>query len=85
MPNTLSIVGLGYVGLPLAIEFSKHLDVIGFDINSQRIKELEEGLDKTREIAAESLQKSSITLTNDPNDITKANIHIVAVPTPVDE
>ena len=80
------IVGLGYVGLPLAIEFSKKFKVVGFDINSERISELTENYDRTNEVSKDILNTSSnILFTSDVNLIKNANIYIVTVPTPVDK
>lgn len=82
----IGIIGLGYVGLPLAAELGKFVDVIGFDINKERIEELKKGYDRTREVEAHEL-KSSIRLrfSSDIQDIKTANYFIVTVPTPVDE
>ena len=83
--NFLGIVGLGYVGLPLAVEFSKKYLVIGFDINPQRVKALQAGKDKTLEISDEELRSTkSLKLTSDPNSLNAANVFIVTVPTPID-
>lgn len=82
----LAIIGMGYVGLPLAVEFGKTVDVIGFDINRERLKELSNGHDKTDEVTTEEL-KSSVKLkfSSELSDIKQANWYIVTVPTPVDE
>ncbi|MBM1222842.1 Vi polysaccharide biosynthesis UDP-N-acetylglucosamine C-6 dehydrogenase TviB [Ponticoccus sp. SC2-23] len=81
----LAVIGLGYVGLPLAVEFGKHRPVIGFDIDSDRIAELRAGLDHTREVPSEELAEARhLTLTSDPADLTAATIFIVTVPTPID-
>ena len=82
----LAIIGLGYVGLPLAIEFSKKRPVIGFDIKIQRIKELKSGIDKTLEVSNKELQNAKyLNLTNSKKDLKNANCYIVSVPTPVDK
>lgn len=82
----LAIVGLGYVGLPLAVEFSKHFPVTGFDINPVRIKELREGHDRTREVAATDLANAAgLHFTSEIADINACTIYIVTVPTPVDD
>lgn len=87
MPNTdkkIAVIGLGYVGLPLAFEFSKKYDTIGFDINPQRIIELNTGIDITREIDPSQFNsQNSLALTNNPNQLSQCNIFIVTVPTPV--
>jgi UDP-N-acetyl-D-glucosamine/UDP-N-acetyl-D-galactosamine dehydrogenase len=82
----LAVIGLGYVGLPLAAEFSKTREVTGFDINSQRIKELKEGFDSTLELSQEELQSSSnLAFTSDIEDIAACTCFIITVPTPIDE
>lgn len=81
----IAVLGLGYVGLPLAIEFSKVKDVVGFDINPTRIKELRQGRDSTLEIDAESItQATNLHYSDDISDLTSCNVFIVTVPTPVD-
>lgn len=79
----ISVSGLGYVGLPVLVAFSKINEVIGFDINNQRIDELKKGWDKNNEVNKIDLLNKNIKLTNDINDVIEANFHIVAVPTPV--
>jgi len=82
----IAIIGLGYVGLPLALEFAKRFPVVGFDINKQRIGDLRDGKDVTREARAEELiDATSLTLTSNPRDLADANVYIVSVPTPIDE
>lgn len=84
--GTIVIIGLGYVGLPLAVEFGKQRKVIGFDINTSRIAELQSGFDNTLEVEEELLASAkSLSFTNDINDIEDASIYIVTVPTPIDE
>lgn len=80
----ICVVGLGYVGLPLAIELAKHFAVVGFDINSGRIEELKNGFDRTKEASKESLSATSLVYTCDPTKIKGCKIIIVAVPTPID-
>lgn len=80
----LAVVGLGYVGLPLAIAFARKLDVIGFDISAARIAELKEGRDHTREADAEKLASVNIVYTSDPSSLARAGVIIIAVPTPID-
>lgn len=85
MTQALAIIGLGYVGLPLAVEFGKIRPVIGFDINASRIAELEAGHDRTRETeGAELAAATHLTFTSDPADLAAAQIYIVTVPTPID-
>ena len=82
----IAILGLGYVGLPLAIEFGKVFKTIGFDINESRIKELLAGKDSTLEVTSQELQESKmLSYTSDPRDIQSCNIFIITVPTPIDE
>src|SRR6056297_2518812 len=82
----IAIIGLGYVGLPLALEFSKKFPVIGFDISGKRIRELEFGHDATREAESSELREATnLTFTSDPDGIKDANVYIVTVPTPIDE
>ena len=79
----ISLVGLGYVGLPVAVEFGKTRQVIGFDINPTRINELKQGIELTNEVEAHDLASTNILYTCDANDLKKADFHIIAVPTPV--
>lgn len=85
MDRTISVIGLGYVGLPVAVAFASRYQVIGFDISEQRILELKEGRDSTLEVSAEELGGVTILFSNDPADLATANFHIVAVPTPITE
>lgn len=79
----LSLVGLGYVGLPIAVAFGKHIDVIGFDNNSKKIEKYLAGQDPTNEVGDLAIQETKVHFTNDPNELESAKFHIVAVPTPV--
>lgn len=82
----LAIVGLGYVGLPLAVEFGKKRPVVGFDINVKRIAELQSGKDHTLETEPEELRDAKLlTFSSSPEDLRKCNVFIVTVPTPIDE
>jgi len=78
------VVGLGYVGLPLATALAKHFEVVGIDVDQQRIDELQGGVDRTGEIEPEALARSTLTLATDPEAGRAANMYIVTVPTPVD-
>jgi len=83
--KTIAVIGLGYVGLPLAVEFGKSRPVIGFDINKGRIDALRTGRDATREVSADELTAADhLTFTTDPADLAAASIYIVTVPTPID-
>jgi len=81
----ISVIGLGYVGLPVAVAFGKVRRTVGFDINSQRIKELRTGYDRTGEVTTADLQAADILFTEQIDELALADFHIVAVPTPVDE
>jgi UDP-N-acetyl-D-galactosamine dehydrogenase len=83
--RTVSVIGLGYVGLPVAVAFGLKQQVIGFDINRTRIQELKQGHDCTGEVASEELQSSNILFTDSIDELKQADFHIVAVPTPVNE
>lgn len=82
----VSIVGLGYVGLPLAVAFSKKTPskLVAFDIKNERIEELKQGYDKTREVSSHELKTKMLLFTNDPEKLKQADFHVVTVPTPVD-
>ena len=83
--KTIAVIGLGYVGLPLAVEFGKSRPVIGFDINVGRIDALRAGHDKTLEVSKDELATADqLTFTSDPADLAAASIYIVTVPTPID-
>lgn len=82
----LAVIGLGYVGLPLAVEFGKQLTVLGYDINSRRVAELRSGEDHTLEVTADELTAASrLRFSDDPADLVEANVYIVTTPTPIDE
>jgi UDP-N-acetyl-D-galactosamine dehydrogenase len=81
----ISVVGLGYVGLPVAVAFGKQARAIGFDVNEARLAELRDGVDRTNEVAPADLARSDIVFTSDTKMLAKADFHIVAVPTPVDD
>ena len=82
----VAIIGLGYVGLPLALEFAKKRPIIAFDIEEKRIKELKSGIDKNLESTKEELQESEqINFTSHKEDLVLANCFIVTVPTPIDK
>ncbi|MBU2113054.1 MAG: Vi polysaccharide biosynthesis UDP-N-acetylglucosamine C-6 dehydrogenase TviB, partial [Gammaproteobacteria bacterium] len=87
LSNTrLAIIGLGYVGLPLAVEFGKHYSTLGFDINQARINELKQGQDHTLEVSSDELcQATMLSYSYDLADLRRANVFIVTVPTPIDE
>ena len=80
----LAVVGLGYVGMPLAVEFAKHISVIGFDINERRVNEYRTGIDATKEVG-EAIKFTTVDFTSDPERLKEASFIIVAVPTPVND
>jgi len=80
----LAVIGLGYVGLPIALEFAKKIPVIGFDINEERIKLMKKNIDPSNELSAEDFKGTDILFTSSLDDLKKAKFYIVAVPTPVD-
>ena len=82
----LAVVGLGYVGLPLAVEFGKRRSVLGFDINEKRIAELKSGTDHTLEVSSEELAEASqLSFSSNAEELAQANVFIVTVPTPIDQ
>ena len=86
MENKLAIIGLGYVGLPLAVEFGKKIETKGFDINQARIQELKDGVDNTLEVETEELkQATKLSYTTNLDELRNCNIYIVTVPTPIDK
>ena len=85
MNRRIAVVGLGYVGLPVAVSFGKHHEVIGFDISEQRIKELKQGYDRTNEVTNKDLAETNIIFTADKKELKKADFIIVAVPTPINK
>jgi UDP-N-acetyl-D-glucosamine/UDP-N-acetyl-D-galactosamine dehydrogenase len=81
----LSVIGLGYVGLPIALEFARKIKVTGFDIRPDRVELMKKGIDPSNELTAESFNGTDIEYTTDPEDLRKASFHIIAVPTPTDK
>lgn len=81
----IAVIGLGYVGMPIAIAFAKKVDVIGFDINEKKIELYKDGIDPTCEVGDEAIKASSVVFTSDETELQKAKFHIVAVPTPVNQ
>ena len=83
--NRICVVGLGYVGLPLAVEFGKRFATVGHDISAERIEQLRSGVDETRELTSDELAAAdNLTLSADPQDIRDCDVYIVTVPTPID-
>lgn len=83
--KSICVIGMGYVGLPIALEFAKHYKVIGFDINVKRVKMLQNAQDPSKEVLAEEFENKDIIFTDDIEKIKAASFYIVAVPTPIDE
>lgn len=81
----ISVIGLGYVGLPLAVEFARHVEVIGYDKNKEKVAAYRQGKDLTNEVGDRALQQTKVILTSDESMLSKAKVHIIAVPTPVNQ
>ncbi len=81
----ISLVGLGYVGMPIAVAFAKKADVVGFDLNSKKIGLYKSGIDPTKEVGDEAIKNTTVDFTDDPSLLKTAKFHIVAVPTPVNQ
>ena len=82
--DKLSVLGLGYVGMPLAIAFArKKLSVIGFDLNNAKVELYKSGVDPTKEVGDETIKTTTVQFTSNEKDLQKAKFHIVAVPTPI--
>ena len=82
--KSISVTGLGYVGLPLALEFAKKYKVIGFDINEKRIEQMTQNIDPSKELEAAAFEHCDIHFTSNPEDLKSANFHIIGVPTDID-
>lgn len=83
--ESLSLIGLGYVGMPIAVAFAKKVNVIGFDLNDKKIQLYKSGIDPTNEVGDDAIKSTSVFFTNNEADLRKAKFHIVAVPTPVNQ
>lgn len=81
----IAVIGLGYVGLPIALEFAKHFSVIGFDISEQRLELMRQGIDPSKELEPVAFDNTDITFTNDLDILKGAHFFVVAVPTDIDE
>jgi UDP-N-acetyl-D-galactosamine dehydrogenase len=81
----ISLVGLGYVGMPIAVAFAKKVDVLGFDINADKIEQYKQGFDPTNEVGDQAIQETTVDFTADASRLKEAKFHIVAVPTPITE
>lgn len=85
MSKIISVVGLGYVGMPLAVAFAKKAKVIGFDVNKSKVEKYRDGIDVTKEVGDEAIRNSTVEFTYDEEKLKECNFHIVAVPTPINE
>ncbi len=83
--NKIAVVGLGYVGLPLAVHLSAHFEVVGFDLKTKRIQELQAGFDRTLEVSRNRLDQARLKYTDQPANRAACQLIIVAVPTPIDD
>lgn len=79
----MAVVGLGYVGLPLAVAFAQHVKVMGYDVNREKIALYKQGIDPTKEVGNEGIRQSGIRFTCREEDLKEASVFIIAVPTPV--
>ena len=83
--HKIGVIGLGYVGLPLAVSFSEITEVVGFDISKNRVNELNTGFDSTLMLSKNKLKNKNITYTTNDEELSTCNIYIVTVPTPIDD
>ena len=81
----ISLVGLGYVGMPIAVAFSRKVKVVGFDLNAKKIEQYKNGIDPTNEVGNEVIKNCAVEFTTDETKLREAKFHIVAVPTPVND
>src|SRR5699024_1450690 len=81
----ISLVGLGYVGMPIAVAFAKKVKVLGFDVNAEKIEQYKKGFDPTKEVGNQAIRETTVDFTSDANRLKEAKFHIVAVPTPITE
>ena len=81
----LSLVGLGYVGMPIAVAFARKIKVVGFDLNAEKIELYRSGVDPTNEVGDDVIRNTTVAFTADPSKLKEAKFHIVAVPTPVND
>ena len=81
----LSLVGLGYVGMPIAVAYAKKIKVVGYDFNAAKVELYKKGIDPTREVGDEAIKNTSVEFTADPEKLRECKFHVVAVPTPVND
>lgn len=79
----ISLIGLGYVGMPIAVSFAKHIDVLGYDYNEEKVALYKQGIDPTHEVGDDAIKATTVDFTSDPRRLQEAKFHIVAVPTPI--
>ncbi len=79
----ISVIGLGYVGMPIAVAFARKVNVIGFDINKEKIEIYKSGIDPTNEVGNEAIKQTALEFTHDETRLREARFHIIAVPTPI--
>ena len=79
----ISVIGLGYVGMPIAVAFARKVNVIGFDINKEKIEIYKSGIDPTNEVGNEAIKQTALEFTHDETRLKEARFHIIAVPTPI--
>ena len=79
----LSLVGLGYVGMPIAVAYAKKIKVVGYDFNAQKVELYKKGIDPTREVGNDAIKETTVEFTADPEKLRECKFHVVAVPTPV--
>ena len=84
LPKKIAVVGLGYVGLPVATAFARHVDTVGFDISSERVEQLRDGVDRTGELSSEDLKDSKLEVSSGPACLRGADFIVIGVPTPID-
>ncbi len=84
-PSAVTVIGLGYVGLPLALAFAAEFPTIGLDVDSARVEELQKGIDRNREVSGDEIRNSSASFSTDYSTVANAEFIVVTVPTPVTE
>ena len=83
--TSLAVIGLGYVGMPIAVAFARKLNVIGYDVNQEKVRCYKNGVDPTHEVGNDTILNSTVTFTSDETRLQNASFYIVAVPTPIND